>query len=157
MCRTHRRRWISWCLILGDALCFNWPWRCSMFTIYAKLKPVFSECLPGWMAAGSGAAVSSIRLVFFPFWHVVLPWRLPPVRSRHLPAGRAGEPPALVHVPEAMLMGHRRLPFRMAARSDLEKDLRDALRDSVDIIASCITCEGKHHLKDYVPSRCESL
>lgn len=128
-----------------------------MFTVYAKLKPGFSECLPGWMAAGSGAAVSSIQLVFFPFWHVVLPWRLPPVCSEHLPVCWAGEPPALVHVTPATLVGHHRLPLCTAARSDLEKGLQDALRHSVDIITSCIACEGKHDLNDWVPSRHKSL
>jgi len=64
---------------------------CRVFTIYAKLMPGFSECLPGWMAAGSGAAVSSIRLVIFPFWHVVLPWRLCPVCIERLVVGWAGK------------------------------------------------------------------
>lgn len=100
---------------------------------------------------GSGLGSSGLpRTAGLPLWHTVLLWRLPPVCSEHLPAGQAGEPPALVPVVPATLMGHGRLPLCTAAGSDLEKGLQDALRD---IITSCDASELKHDLRDWVPSR----
>lgn len=76
--------------------------------MYAKLEPGFSECLPGWMAAGWGAAIRSMQLVFLPLWHMVVPWRCSLQRASAIGSGR--QPPVPVRVTPALLRGHCRRP-----------------------------------------------
>lgn len=135
----------SWCLFLRHALCSYWTWRCSVFTVYAKLKPGFSERLHGQQAGEQPSAACSWYFSLSGIW-CCLEGAL---CSEHLPSGQAGKPLVLVCVTPALLTGYCRLPLHSSQVWSWEGP-PGCLKDK---ITSCVTSRVKNGLNDWLPSR----